>query len=100
MKKKLSLLGTITLIGTSTASLVACNTPQYIEEQLNKLKEKNNIKTKNGILEWIAYQEKPFNQVDNKWYFAIWKPNNSIYWKISKFKHDTNKGKKMRIEIH
>ncbi|WP_338992656.1 hypothetical protein [Spiroplasma endosymbiont of Seladonia tumulorum] len=42
----------------------------------------------------IKAQEKPFNQVDNKWYFAIWKPNNSIYWKISKFKHDTNKGKK------
>ncbi|WP_348736335.1 hypothetical protein [Spiroplasma endosymbiont of Ammophila pubescens] len=48
----------------------------------------------------MAPQEKPFNQVDNKWYFAIWKPNNSIYWKISKFKHDTNKGKKLRLEIH
>ncbi len=33
--------------------------------------------------------------MDNKWYFVIWKPNNSIYWKISKFKHNTNNGKKI-----
>ncbi|WP_338992767.1 lipoprotein [Spiroplasma endosymbiont of Seladonia tumulorum] len=100
MKKILSLLGTITLIGTSTTNLVACNKPQYSKKELADLKEKNKINTKDGILEWIAPQEKPFNQVDNKWYFAIWKPNNSIYWKISKFKHDTNKGKKLRLEIH
>ncbi|KAF0849994.1 lipoprotein [Spiroplasma poulsonii] len=40
MKKILSLLGTITLIGTSTTSLVACNTSQYSEEQLKKTKRK------------------------------------------------------------
>ncbi|UNF62442.1 lipoprotein [Spiroplasma poulsonii] len=58
MKKILSILGTITLIGTSTTSLVACNTPQeYTPEKLEQLKEKNNINTKNGILEWIAQQE-------------------------------------------
>ncbi len=35
MKKILSLLGTITLIKTSTTSLVACNTPQeYTAEEL------------------------------------------------------------------
>ncbi|MFJ1522478.1 lipoprotein [Spiroplasma sp. ald] len=99
MKKILSLLSTITLIGTSTTSLIACNNKpkihEYTKEQLTKLKEENNINTKDGILEWIVPQEKPFNQVDNKWYFAIWKPNNSIYWKISKFKHDTNNGKKI-----
>ncbi|WP_348735300.1 lipoprotein [Spiroplasma endosymbiont of Ammophila pubescens] len=105
MKKILSPLSSITLIWTSTTSLVACNTTQeYTKEQLAKLKEENQINTnKQEIkdnLEWMAPQEKPFNQVDNKWYFAIWKPNNSIYWKISKFKHDTNKGKKLRLEIH
>ncbi|WP_348736890.1 hypothetical protein [Spiroplasma endosymbiont of Ammophila pubescens] len=104
-KKILSPLSSITLIWTSTTSLVACNTTQkYTKEQLAKLKEENQINTnKQEIkdnLEWMAPQEKPFNQVDNKWYFAIWKPNNSIYWKISKFKHDTNKGKKLRLEIH
>jgi hypothetical protein len=56
MKKILLILGTITLIGINTTSLVACNTPKYTKEQLDALKkEKNiNIKTnnsKNGILE-------------------------------------------------
>ncbi|WP_338964919.1 lipoprotein [Spiroplasma endosymbiont of Sarcophaga carnaria] len=58
MKKILSLLGTITLIGTSTTSLVACNTPQYTEQQLKELKEKHKIDTENkeikDNLEWIA----------------------------------------------
>jgi hypothetical protein len=34
MKKILNIFATITLIGTSTASLVACNTSQYTEEEL------------------------------------------------------------------
>ncbi|RUO85922.1 lipoprotein, partial [Spiroplasma endosymbiont of Megaselia nigra] len=52
MKKILTFLGAITLIGTSTISLVACNTaPQYSKEQLKELKNNNNIKTKDGILE-------------------------------------------------
>ncbi|AHF60969.1 hypothetical protein P344_03200 [Spiroplasma mirum ATCC 29335] len=71
MKKILSILGTITLIGTSTTSLVSCNTPQYTEKELADLKEQNKINTKDGILEWIAPQEKPFNQVDNKYYFVV-----------------------------
>ncbi|QIA70551.1 lipoprotein [Spiroplasma citri] len=40
MKKILSILGTMTLIGTSATSLAACNTPQYSEEELTKIKEK------------------------------------------------------------
>ncbi len=40
MKKILSLLGTITLIGTSTTSLVACNKPQYNKYELKEEKEK------------------------------------------------------------
>ncbi|AXF96465.1 lipoprotein [Spiroplasma phoeniceum] len=75
MKKILSLLGTITLLGTSTTSLVACNTAQeYTPEELKELKEKNKIDTadeniKNN-LEWIAPQEKSFNTVD-KYRFVI-----------------------------
>ncbi|RUO86172.1 lipoprotein, partial [Spiroplasma endosymbiont of Megaselia nigra] len=88
MKKILSILATFTLIGTSTISLVACNTSlQYNGKELADLKEKNNIKTKDGILEWIAPQEKPFNEVDNKWYFVIWHGNGTDDWKIIKFKY-------------
>ncbi len=45
MKKLLSLLGTITLIVTSTTSIVACNnTPQeYTKEELEHLKKENQI---------------------------------------------------------
>ncbi|RUO85863.1 hypothetical protein [Spiroplasma endosymbiont of Megaselia nigra] len=86
MKKKLSILGTSTLIGTSTTSLVACNTPQeYTKEKLEHLKKENQINTDNqeikDNLEWIAPQEKPFNTVDNKWYYVVWKKDK---WEISK----------------
>ncbi len=94
MKKILTILGTITLIGTSTTSLVACNTPQeYTKEQLDQLKKENQINTtdetiKNN-LEWIAPQEKPFNTVDNKWYYVVWRGDEKDNWKIVKFKNDT-----------
>ncbi|AXF95744.1 lipoprotein [Spiroplasma phoeniceum] len=89
MKRLLSIIGAITLLGTSTTSLVACNTAQeYTPEELTKLKENNKIDTadeniKNN-LEWIAPQEKPFNEVDNKWYYVVWKGEN---WNITKFKN-------------
>ncbi|RUO85888.1 lipoprotein, partial [Spiroplasma endosymbiont of Megaselia nigra] len=93
MKKILSLLGTITLIGTSTTSLVACNTPQeYTPEELKELKEKNKVNTANqeikDNLEWIAPQEKPFNTVDNKYYYVVWRGNEKDNWIISKFKNN------------
>jgi hypothetical protein len=58
MKKILSLLRIITLIGTSTPSLVACNifnkdfnnkikTFKYTEEELKKLKAENKINITN-----------------------------------------------------
>ncbi|WP_338991293.1 lipoprotein [Spiroplasma endosymbiont of Seladonia tumulorum] len=90
MKKILSLLGTITLIATSTTSLVACNTPQeYTPEELEKLKKENQINTtdetiKNN-LEWIEPQEKPFNTVNNKWYYVVWKGENKYH--LNKFKN-------------
>ncbi len=91
MKKILTILGTITIIGTSSTSLVACDkSPQYTEEELADLKEKNNIKTKNGILEWIAPQEKPFKEVDNKWYFVVWRYDENKDWNLVKFKNNTN----------
>jgi len=49
MKKILCLLGTITLIGTSTTSLVACdNIAEYTPEELAKLKGENQINTTNN----------------------------------------------------
>ncbi|UZQ30558.1 MAG: hypothetical protein OHM56_03215 [Spiroplasma phoeniceum] len=90
MKKILFFLGIIPLIGTSTTSLIACNTPQeYTKEELKELKDKNNITTKDGILEWITPQEKPFNEVDNKWYYVVWRGDKKDNWKIIKFKNDT-----------
>ncbi|MFW4371436.1 MAG: lipoprotein, partial [Spiroplasma sp. hy2] len=48
MKRLLSILSTITLIGISTISLVACNKPQeYTTKELAKLKEENKINTNN-----------------------------------------------------
>lgn len=50
MKKILSILGAVTLVGTSTTSLVACNTAHeyiFMAEELAKLKEKNKINTTN-----------------------------------------------------
>ncbi|APE74984.1 lipoprotein [Spiroplasma citri] len=93
MKKWLSFLGAITLLGTSTTSLVACNNiPQYNEDELQQLKKENQIYTNcqeiKENLEWICPQEKPFNQVDNKWYYVIWREDNSVNWKIDKFKNN------------
>ncbi len=105
MKKILGILGTITLIGTSTTSLVACNTPnEYTPEELEKLKEKNKIDKKNKTiienLEWIAPQEKPFNKVDNKYYYVVWRGDKNNYWRIIKFQNNNNleEGKKYNID--
>ncbi|ALA98025.1 putative lipoprotein [Spiroplasma kunkelii CR2-3x] len=91
MKKWLSLLCAITLIGASTTSLVACNTPQYSEEELTKLKAENKINTVNqqikDNLEWIAPQEQPFNKVDNKYYFVVCRINKIDNWEIFKFQN-------------
>ncbi|UZQ30791.1 MAG: lipoprotein [Spiroplasma phoeniceum] len=93
MKKILSILGTINLIGTITTNLVACNTAQeYTKEELAELKKENQINTTNenikNNLEWITPQEKPFNEADNKWYYVVWRSNSSENWNITKFKND------------
>ncbi|WP_425378773.1 lipoprotein [Spiroplasma endosymbiont of Polydrusus pterygomalis] len=92
MKKILSIIGVISLIGTSTTSLIACNTPQYSEEKLKEQKEKHKIDTNNenikNHLEWIAPQEKPFNEVDNKWYYVVCRGNKNDIWEIAKFKNN------------
>ncbi|WP_338954529.1 lipoprotein [Spiroplasma endosymbiont of Polydrusus cervinus] len=88
MKKILNLLTTITLIGTITTSLVACNKSEYNEVKLKELKEKNNINIKDGILEWIAPEEKPLNKLDNKYYFVVWRGNGTDDCRIVKFKNN------------
>ncbi|WP_424525587.1 lipoprotein [Spiroplasma endosymbiont of Glossina fuscipes fuscipes] len=94
MKKLLSILGAIGLIATSSTSLVACNKTQqeYTKEELEHLKKENQIDTtdqtiKNN-LEWIAPQEKPFNQVDNKWYYVVSRFDKNNNWEIFKFKNE------------
>ncbi len=95
MKKILSLLGTITLLVTNTTSLVSCNTTQYSEDELKKEKEKHNININGNILEWISPQETQFNQIDNKYYFVVWRSDKSNDWRIIKFLNDTNSKKKL-----
>ncbi|ALA98110.1 putative lipoprotein [Spiroplasma kunkelii CR2-3x] len=93
MKRLLSLFGAITLLGTSTTSLVGCSKKQeYTPEELTQLKEKNKINTtdeniKNN-LEWIGPQEKPFNEVDSKYYYVVWHSNSTENWRVTKFKND------------
>ncbi len=104
MKRLLSIIGTISLVGIITTSLVACNkTQEYTPEELVKLKEENKIKTNNqkikDNLEWIAPQEKPFNKVDNKWYYVVWRGNENNDWKNIKFKNDTFLSDKQTKEI-
>ncbi|WP_424526180.1 lipoprotein [Spiroplasma endosymbiont of Glossina fuscipes fuscipes] len=94
MKRLLSIIGAISLLGTSTTSLVACNkTQEYIPEELAKLKEENKINTANqeikDNLEWIAPQEKVFSNLDNNWYYVVWRNSKNSNWRISKFKNDT-----------
>ncbi|WP_374696189.1 hypothetical protein [Spiroplasma endosymbiont of Polydrusus formosus] len=98
MKKILSILWTITLIGTNTTSLVTCNTPQeYTKEQLYVLKEENQINTTNkeikNNLEWIAPQEKPFFNPNNKWYFITFYSDG---WKIQKVSNN-EEGRKIYL---
>ncbi|MFJ1522779.1 lipoprotein [Spiroplasma sp. ald] len=94
MKRLLSIIGAISLVGTSTTSLVACNKThdQYTPEELAKLKKENQINTKDQTirdnLEWIAPQEKPFNQVDNKYYYVVWRGDKNDSWRINKFQNN------------
>ncbi|PQP78930.1 hypothetical protein C6B38_03085 [Spiroplasma sp. ChiS] len=92
MKKWLSFLGAITLLGTSTTSLVACNNiPQYNEDELQQLKQENQICTNckeiKENLEWICPQEKPFNTVYNKYYYVVWRGDKNDDWRIVRFKN-------------
>ncbi|WFG98111.1 lipoprotein [Spiroplasma citri] len=104
MKKWLSFLGAITLLGTSTTSLVACNNiPQYNEDELQQLKKENQIYTNcqeiKENLEWICPQEQPFNTVDNKWYYVVWRGEENEEWKITKFQNKNKNNRHYEIDI-
>ncbi|GAA6238305.1 MAG: hypothetical protein SPLM_04260, partial [Spiroplasma phoeniceum] len=43
----------------------------------------------------VYAREKPFNKIDNKWYFVMWHGNVNDDWKIIKFLNDTNDQKKI-----
>ncbi|GAA6238942.1 MAG: hypothetical protein SPLM_10590 [Spiroplasma phoeniceum] len=79
MKKLLSILGTIGLTATSTTSLISCEKPN------------NNIpckKENHGNWKQQCSQEKPFNEVDNKHYYVVWRGDKNENWKIVKLKND------------
>ncbi|QED25014.1 hypothetical protein [Spiroplasma citri] len=40
-------------------------------------------------LKEMTPDEQPFNQVDNKYYFVVWRGNENDVWEIVKFKNDT-----------
>ncbi|AXF95051.1 hypothetical protein [Spiroplasma phoeniceum] len=60
-------------------------------EELAKLKAENKINTDNQEIKdnlvWIAPQEKPFNEVDNKYYFVVWRGDENGNWRIIKFQN-------------
>ncbi|RUO85839.1 hypothetical protein D9R21_06470 [Spiroplasma endosymbiont of Megaselia nigra] len=66
--------------------------------QFTELKNNNNIKTKDGILEWIAPQEKPFNKVDSKYYIVIVRNSLNSDWKIFKLKNNGEKGSGLKTD--
>lgn len=37
--------------------------------------------------------KKPFNNINNKWYYVVWHSNLSENWRITKFKNDTKTSK-------
>ncbi|WP_338992691.1 hypothetical protein [Spiroplasma endosymbiont of Seladonia tumulorum] len=41
------------------------------------------------FLEWIAPQEKPFNEVDNKYYYVVWRGDKNDSWYLTKFNNNT-----------
>jgi hypothetical protein len=103
MKKLLSIIGAISLVGTSTTSLVACNTTQeYTPKELAKLKEENKINTANqeirDNLEWIAPQEKPFKEVNNKYFYIVGRNSLNNVWKVFKLKNDGEKGSGLKTD--
>ncbi|WP_338991875.1 hypothetical protein [Spiroplasma endosymbiont of Seladonia tumulorum] len=40
----------------------------------------------------VDANEKPFKQLDNKYYFVIWRGDENFDWRIIKFKNDTDVG--------
>ncbi|PWF95148.1 hypothetical protein [Spiroplasma poulsonii] len=61
--------------------------------KIKKEKEENKINTTNqeikDNLEWIAPQEKPFNEIDDKYYYVVWCGDKNQKWYLSKFNNDT-----------
>ncbi|ALA98424.1 Spiroplasmavirus-related protein [Spiroplasma kunkelii CR2-3x] len=91
MKKWLSIIGAIELTATSTITLISCN-----KENNNKNKEDNKPELPDNQQQppegsnWkqVIAQEKPFNKVDNKYYFVVWRGDKNDDWKIIKFNNN------------
>ncbi|WP_348735529.1 lipoprotein [Spiroplasma endosymbiont of Ammophila pubescens] len=80
MKNLLTILVAIGLTATSTTSLISCE----------KSNNKNIPCEKQDNRNWKQQcsQNKPFNQVDNKYYFVVWHGLFKNEWKISMFNNN------------
>ncbi|GAA6238961.1 MAG: hypothetical protein SPLM_10780 [Spiroplasma phoeniceum] len=90
MKKLISILGAIGLTATSTRSLISCEKPNNNENGDNKPEptpepKKPQQPPKDNNWEEVYAYDKPFNQVDNKYYFIIWRGDKNNDWNINKF---------------
>ncbi len=99
IKKLLSILGIISLITSGSSNLIACDKTILTSEKLAELKEKNSKIINGNKLEWIAPQEKPFNNVDDKWYVIIWRGNEKNDWKIIKFQNNIKINDSIEIDV-
>ncbi|AXF95764.1 lipoprotein [Spiroplasma phoeniceum] len=89
MKKWLSIIGAIGLTATSTTTLISCKKENNNENggEDNKPEPQYNPQQPPEGSNWkqVIAQDKPFNTVDNKWYFVVWRGDENDNWRIIKF---------------
>ncbi|WP_338963733.1 lipoprotein [Spiroplasma endosymbiont of Sarcophaga carnaria] len=75
MKKLLSILGSLVIVGTSTVGVISCKVDNVSECERNDI----------GNWKQMCPKDQPFKKVDNKYYVTIWRTTKEDKWKISLF---------------
>ncbi|WP_338989826.1 lipoprotein [Spiroplasma endosymbiont of Seladonia tumulorum] len=75
MKKLLSIIGAISLVGTSTLGVISCKVDNVSDCERNDI----------GNWKQMCPKDQPFKKVDNKYYVTIWRTTKEDKWKISLF---------------
>ncbi|WP_426605749.1 lipoprotein [Spiroplasma endosymbiont of Glossina fuscipes fuscipes] len=75
MKKLLSILGAISLAGTSTLGLISCKVDNTSDCDRKDI----------GNWHQICPKDQPFKKADNKYYVVIWRTSQEDKWKINLF---------------